>query len=138
MVSGLEWFKSRAGADRSSNGGYTKGEQAFRAIFHGAICHKVLLHLRYLQDAFPNAGDGENPKAYLCRWDCGRIQQGESYINIRSFQLSGGKVVINGELVVNGLAEFNGSDVTHKGKSIGKDHSHKGVQTGSGNTGAVN
>ena len=136
LVSGLEWSKSRAGADRSWNGGYSKGEQVLVLSPSGDLSQGVIA-FAISQDAFPNAGDGENPKHIYADGTVVEYNKASHTLNI-DLSASGGKVVINGELVVNGLAEFNGSDVTHKGKSIGKDHSHKGVQTGSGNTGAVN
>lgn len=136
LVSGLEWSKSRAGADRSWNGGYTKGEQVLVLSPSGDLSQGVIA-FAISQDAFPNAGDSEDPKHIYADGTVVEYNKVSHTLNI-DLSTSGGKVVINGELVVNGLAEFNGSDVTHKGKSIGKDHSHKGVQTGSGNTGAVN
>lgn len=58
------------------------------------------------------------------------------------------KTTVNGEFVVNGASEFNGGmtgnggasfnggSVTHDGKNIGSTHTHSGVQSGGGNTGA--
>lgn len=61
LVSGLEWSKSRAGADRSWNGGYTKGEQVLVLSPSGDLSQGVIA-FAISQDAFPNAGDSENPK----------------------------------------------------------------------------
>ena len=61
LVSGLEWSKSRAGADRSWNGGYTKGEQVLVLSPSGDLSQGVIA-FAISQDAFPNVGDSENPK----------------------------------------------------------------------------
>lgn len=44
--------------------------------------------------------------------------------------------VIDGSLSVSGDVEFDGGSVSHKGKNIGGDHQHSGVQSGSSATGA--
>lgn len=61
LVSGLEWAKSRAGADRSWNGGYTKGEQVLVLSPSGDLSQGVIA-FAISQDAFPNAGNDKNPK----------------------------------------------------------------------------
>ena len=61
LVAGLEWSKSRAGADRSWNGGYTKGEQGFGVISIGRFisgCYCICDISRRLS----NAGNDKNPK----------------------------------------------------------------------------
>ena len=61
LVSGLEWSKSRAGADRSWNGGYTKGEQVLVLSPSGDLSQGVIA-FALSQTTFPNAGTNENPK----------------------------------------------------------------------------
>jgi hypothetical protein len=43
---------------------------------------------------------------------------------------------INGNLIVTGDGDFNGSSLNHNGTNVGDDHVHSGVQTGGSNTGA--
>ncbi|MDF7681178.1 Gp138 family membrane-puncturing spike protein [Enterobacteriaceae bacterium ESL0689] len=47
-----------------------------------------------------------------------------------------GNSLINGNHSVTGDSESSGGMMTHNGKNIGDTHTHTGVQTGSGNTGA--
>ena len=89
------------------------------------------------QTAFPNAGTTENPKHIYADGTVVEYDKASHTLNI-DLSGSGGKVFINGGLVVDGLVEFNGSDVKHKGKSIGVAHTHKGVQSGNSSTGGVN
>ena len=89
------------------------------------------------QSAFPNAGTTENPKHIYADGTVVEYDKASHTLNI-DLSGSGGKVFIKGGLVVDGLAEFNGSDVKHNGKSIGGSHTHKGVQSGGSNTGGVN
>lgn len=135
LVAGLEWSKTRAGADRSWNGGYTKDEQVLVLSPSGDLSQGVIA-FAISQDAFPNAGDSENPKHIYADGTVVEYNKASNTLNI-DLSASGGKVVINGGLVVNDLVEFNGPDVKHQGKSIGKDHPHKNVQPGSGNSGGV-
>ena len=44
--------------------------------------------------------------------------------------------VIDGSLSVSGDVTFDGGSVSHKGKNIGENHVHIGVQSGASNTGA--
>ena len=135
LVSDLEWSKERAGADRSWNGGYTKGEQVLVLSPSGDLSQGVIA-FSISQNAFPNAGNSENPKHIYADGTVVEYDKASNTLNI-DLSATGGKVVINGGLVVNDLVEFNGPDVKHKGKSIGKDHAHKGVQSGNSNTGGV-
>lgn len=136
LIPDLEWAKGRAGNDRSWNGGYSKGEQIVVLSPSGDLSQGVIA-FSLSQSAFPNAGNSENPKHIYEDGTVIEYNKASHTLNI-DLSGSGGKVFINGDLVVNGLAKFDGSDVTHKGKSIGKDHTHKGVQSGSSNTGGVN
>lgn len=61
LVAGIEWAKSRAGTDRSWNGGYTKGEQVLVLSPSGDLSQGVILG-SLSQDAFPHAGNDKNPK----------------------------------------------------------------------------
>lgn len=45
---------------------------------------------------------------------------------------------VNGDFTVNGDVSFVGTSVTHNGTSIGDDHTHSGVTTGSSSTGTPN
>ena len=135
LVTDLEWSKERAGADRSWNGGYTKDEQVLVLSPSGDLSQGVIA-FSISQSAFPNVGDNENPKHVYADGTVVEYNKSSNTLNI-DLSASGGKVVINGGLVVNDLVEFNGPDVKHQGKSIGKDHPHKGVQPGSGNSGGV-
>lgn len=49
-----------------------------------------------------------------------------------------GPVRAKSTLQVDGNATFSGASVTHGGKNIGKTHTHGGVTTGTGSTGAPN
>lgn len=136
LVSDLEWAKDRAGEDRSWNGGYSKGEQVLVLSPSGDLSQGVIA-FSLSQSAFPNAGTTENPKHIYADGTVVEYDKASHTLNI-DLSGSGGKVFIKGGLVVDGLAEFNGSDVKHNGKSIGGSHTHKGVQSGGSNTGGVN
>lgn len=51
---------------------------------------------------------------------------------------TGGNLILNGDLTVNGNVNFAGGTVQHNGTDIGDTHTHGGVQVGPGNTGAPN
>ncbi|OTG64341.1 hypothetical protein B9T25_12945 [Acinetobacter sp. ANC 4470] len=136
LVSDLEWAKSRAGEDRSWNGGYSKGEQVVVLSPSGDLSQGVIA-FSLSQTAFPNAGTTENPKHIYADGTVVEYDKVSHTLNI-DLSSSGGKVFIKGGLVVNGEAEFNGPDVKHKGKSIGVGHTHNRTQPGNGDSGEVN
>ncbi len=49
-----------------------------------------------------------------------------------------GNTLINGNHSVKGNSESSGGSIKHNGKNIGDTHTHSGVETGHGNTGAPN
>ncbi|MBT0318598.1 Gp138 family membrane-puncturing spike protein [Morganella morganii] len=49
-----------------------------------------------------------------------------------------GNSLVNGDHSVNGNSESSGGTIKHNGKDIGDTHTHSGVETGGGNTGAPN
>lgn len=49
-----------------------------------------------------------------------------------------GNSLVNGDHSVNGNSESSGGTFKHNGKEIGDTHTHSGVETGGGNTGAPN
>jgi phage baseplate assembly protein gpV len=53
-----------------------------------------------------------------------------------SWSLNGGKLTITGGVTLTGDFKASGGVFTHGGKNVGSDHTHSGVQTGAGNTGA--
>lgn len=61
LVEGLEWAKIRAGADRSWNGGYTKGEQVLVLSPSGDLSQGFIIG-SISQDKFPHAGNSQSPK----------------------------------------------------------------------------
>lgn len=61
LVADIEWSKERAGADRTWNGGYTKDEQVLVLSPSGDLSQGVIA-FALSQNAFPNAGNSENPK----------------------------------------------------------------------------
>lgn len=136
LVSDLEWAKDRAGDDRSWNGGYSEGEQVVVLSPSGDLSQGVIA-FSISQTAFPNAGTTANPKHIYADGTVVEYDKASHTLNI-DLSGSGGKVFINGGLVVGGPVEFNGADVKHKGKSIGGGHTHDRTQPGSGNSGEVN
>lgn len=49
-----------------------------------------------------------------------------------------GNSLVNGDHSVKGNSESSGGTIKHNGKDIGDTHTHSGVETGGGNTGAPN
>ncbi|RZG78351.1 phage baseplate assembly protein V [Acinetobacter sp. WCHAc060033] len=60
VVADLEWSKSRAGNDRTWNGGYSKDEQVLVLSPSGDLSQGVIA-FSISQNTFPNAGTTENP-----------------------------------------------------------------------------
>lgn len=50
--------------------------------------------------------------------------------------INGGVLTITGKVVINGDFTASGGVFKHKGKNVGDTHTHSGVQTGGGNSGA--
>lgn len=60
---------------------------------------------------------------------------GEATIKAKSVTLDAPSAICTGDLDVAGSLSVSGDNLTHKGKNVGHDHTHSGVQPGGGSTG---
>ena len=84
-------------------------------------------------NAFASPSTGSDP---VLTFGNVRIEIKESQLFVK---VGGSEITITGDkMTVKTDTEFDGEYVKHKGKKIDKDHTHKDVEPGSGNTGVPN
>jgi phage baseplate assembly protein gpV len=76
------------------------------------------------------------------KWHHANIEltaDGTLKLNAANIEINGSESVkVNGSTTIDGDTAIKGGSLTHESKNIGYDHTHNGVQTGSGNTGVPN
>ena len=149
----LPWAVSRAGSTRTASAP-SVGEQRLIFAPYGDTGQAIIGQALY-QDDYPEPTNSATQDVAVFA-DGTRVEY-DSEANRLQIDVAGtGLVVINckqatvsadsvtldapetsctGNLTVDGNAKFNGDTVEHSGTNIGKDHTHSGVQTGSGTTG---
>ncbi|PZQ21168.1 MAG: phage baseplate assembly protein V [Sphingopyxis macrogoltabida] len=148
----LPWGVSRAGTTRTASAP-SVGEQ--RVIFspYGDTAQAVIGPAIYQDDhdAPTDSADvhiAEFPDGTRVSYDSAShaltVDAGTAtvVVNCQSATIAAESVTLDapethctGALIVDGDATFNGGAVTHGGKSIGKTHTHIGVQSGSATSG---
>jgi phage baseplate assembly protein V len=150
----LPWLAARAG-DTSTASTPSVGEQRMLFSPYGDTAQGIIGGAVY-QDAHPSPATTADQEVAVFK-DGTRVEYdaqanklqvdvagaGLVVINCKaatvkadSVTLDAGQTTCTGNLTVKGNATFSGGSVTHGGKNIGKAHTHTGVQTGGGVTGA--